>query len=76
VEPPSKIRRGAPGLYDSLVYHTSWTRLLIRFVSDPNICLFSRQARTARGHLALNAEINPDIEFLHSERLGGEQWDT
>jgi hypothetical protein len=51
-------------LYDSLVFHTSWTRLLLTFVFDPGICLFSRQARTERGRVALNAEVKPDIEFL------------
>jgi hypothetical protein len=30
----------------------------------PGICLFSRQARTERGRVALNAEVKPDIEFL------------
>jgi sphingolipid delta-4 desaturase len=59
-----EIRRGAPELYDSLVFHTSWTRLLLTFVFDPAICLFSRQARTERGRVALNAEVKPDIEFL------------
>jgi hypothetical protein len=37
---------------------------LVRFVFDPSICLFSRQARTERGRVALNAEVKPDIEFL------------
>ena len=38
--------------------------LLLKFVFDPGICLFSRQARTERGRVALNAEVKPDIEFL------------
>ncbi|HLK65352.1 MAG TPA: fatty acid desaturase [Bryobacteraceae bacterium] len=63
-----KIRSAAPELYDSLVYHTSWTKLLIKFVFDPGLCLFSRQARTERGHVALTAEVKPDIEFLEASQ--------
>ena len=57
-------------MYDSLVYHTSWTRLLLTFVFDSSICLFSRQARTERGRVALNAEVKPDIEFLEGYEAG------
>jgi sphingolipid delta-4 desaturase len=60
------IRRGAPEMYDSLAHHTSWTRLLLKFVFDPKICLYSRVARTERGRVALNAEVRPDIEFLEA----------
>ena len=52
------------------MYHTSWTRLLLRFVFDPGICLFSRQARTERGRVALNAEVKPDVEFLDGVEAG------
>lgn len=41
-----RIRRAAPELYDSLHYHTSWTRLLIRFIVDPTLGLHSRAVRT------------------------------
>jgi sphingolipid delta-4 desaturase len=64
------IRSGAPELYNSLVYHTSWTRLLFQFVFDPGISLYSRQTRTERGHVALNAEVKPDIEFLDGREAG------
>lgn len=63
-----EIRSGAPELYDSLVYHTSWTKLLLKFIFDPGICLFSRQTRTERGRVALNAEVKPDIDFLEESR--------
>jgi sphingolipid 4-desaturase/C4-monooxygenase len=42
------IRKRAPEMYDSLVHYSSWTRLLLRFVFDPGIGLFSRQTRTER----------------------------
>jgi len=47
------IRNGAPEMYESLVHHSSWTRLLLKFIFDPGICLFSRQVRTERGRQAL-----------------------
>ena len=59
-----EVRRGAPEMYDSLVHHNSWTKLLLRFVFDPAICLFSRTVRTERGRVALNAEFRPDVEVL------------
>jgi sphingolipid 4-desaturase/C4-monooxygenase len=42
------IRKRAPEMYDSLVHYSSWTSLLLRFIFDPDICLFSRQTRTER----------------------------
>jgi sphingolipid delta-4 desaturase len=63
-----EIRRGAPELYNSLAHHTSWSRLLLRFVFDPRLSLFSRLVRTDRGHVALNAEVKPDIEFLEGSQ--------
>lgn len=59
-----KIRSAAPEMYNSLVYHVSWTRLLIRFIFDPRIDLFSRTIRLERGNVALDAEVKPDIEFI------------
>jgi sphingolipid delta-4 desaturase len=64
-----QIRSGAPEMYDSLVSHTSWTRLLLKFVFDPSISLFSRQERTERGTVALDAEVKPDIEFLEGTEV-------
>ena len=46
------IRNAAPEMYDSLVHHSSWTRLLLKFIFDPGLCLFSRQSRTERGGAA------------------------
>ncbi len=60
------IRSGAPEMYNSLESHASWTRLLLRFIFDPSVCLFSRQCRTERGRVPLDAEVKPDIDFLES----------
>jgi sphingolipid 4-desaturase/C4-monooxygenase len=64
-----KIRSGAPEMYNSLVYHTSWTKLLLTFLFDSRISLFSRQERVERGSVALNAEVKPDIDFISSLKV-------
>jgi len=63
------VRQAAPELYDSLVFHTSWTKLLFRFLFDPKITLFSRQVRISRGGVALNAAVKPDVEFLEAAQI-------
>jgi len=40
-----RIRAAAPEWYTDLVAHTSWTRLLFRFLFDPEISLYSRMTR-------------------------------
>ena len=42
-----QLRASAPEFYDSLYSHRSWTGLLVRFVRDPNLSLFSRTIRSA-----------------------------
>jgi sphingolipid delta-4 desaturase len=44
-----RIREAAPEAYDGLVFHRSWSRLLLRFLGDPSITLFSREVREQRG---------------------------
>jgi sphingolipid delta-4 desaturase len=39
------IRKSAPEYYDNLVYHKSWTKLLFKFIFDPELSLFSRIER-------------------------------
>lgn len=43
------VRRAAPESYEALKHHMSWTRLLFRFLFDPEITLYSRMIRTNRG---------------------------
>ncbi len=40
-----RIRAIAREWYDGLAYHTSWTKLLVRFVLDPRFSLYSRVDR-------------------------------
>jgi sphingolipid delta-4 desaturase len=51
------VRRAAPEAYEELQHHTSWTRLLLRFLFDPRITLYSRMVRTNRGA----AEREPSV---------------
>ena len=51
-----KLRQLATEYYDTLFYHTSWTRVLFKFIFDPNMSLFSRYVR-------------PDNEKLHPKKL-------
>jgi len=44
-----KIKKFAGSHYDSLGHHNSYTRLLIRFLFDRNLSLYSRTARNNRG---------------------------
>ena len=44
-----RLRALAPEFYDTLRYHTSWTRLLFDFIFDPRYTLFSRVERIAAG---------------------------
>ena len=40
-----KLRAMAPEWYDTLYYHMSWPKLMLKFLSDPKIDLFSRVER-------------------------------
>ena len=39
------LRRLAPELYEPLHHHTSWSRLVLRFIFDPSLSLYSRVTR-------------------------------
>jgi sphingolipid 4-desaturase/C4-monooxygenase len=59
-----KIRAGAPTFYNTLSYHTSWTKLFFRFLFDKEISLFSRVIRNNRGKVKLTDESKPDVEVM------------
>lgn len=44
-----RLRDMAPEFYDTLYYHTSWTKLWIRFILDSDLDLHSRAVRDDRG---------------------------
>ncbi len=50
-----KIKATAPEYYSELKSHASWSRLLLQFVFDPSLTLFSRMVRERQGHSASRA---------------------
>lgn len=56
-----KIRETAPSFYNSLAYHTSWTKLFFRFLFDKEISLYSRIVRKNRGAVPLCDQSTPDL---------------
>ena len=43
------VRRSVPEVYGALHFHRSWTRLLLQFIFDRRLSLFSRTIRSERG---------------------------
>ncbi|MDB5209222.1 MAG: fatty acid desaturase [Sediminibacterium sp.] len=60
-----QIRKNAPDYYNTLSYHTSWTKLFFRFLFDREISLFSRIVRANRGKVALTDISTPDTDLTH-----------
>jgi sphingolipid delta-4 desaturase len=59
-----KLRAMAPEFYQHLKYHTSYTRLLLRFLFSQEISLFSRIVRKDRGNVPLSDNATPDLSLL------------
>ena len=57
------IRRAVPEVYDALSSHRSWTRLLVRFIFDRRLSLFSRTIRSERGLKAVPRAARPQPEI-------------
>jgi sphingolipid delta-4 desaturase len=64
-----QIRSQAPGFYNTLSYHTSWTKLFLRFLFDRELSLFSRVVRKNRGKVILTDQSKPDVELLKTESV-------
>ena len=62
-----RIRAIAPEVYDNLEYHTSWTRLLFRFLFDNKLSLWSRMLRQDRNGVPLSDEVTPDRDVIAAE---------
>jgi sphingolipid delta-4 desaturase len=61
-----QIRAIAPEYYNSLYSHYSWTKLLLRFLFDDRLSLFSRVVRTERNRVRLDDEVKPDVELVRA----------
>jgi sphingolipid delta-4 desaturase len=60
------VRRTAPEWYRGLEAYTSWTRLLVRFLRDPDLTLYSRLTRVERNGRTLDADPAPDLAPMAS----------
>lgn len=58
-----QITRIAAPWYTSLMFHTSLTKLLLRFLRDPSLTLTSRMVRQAQSGVLLTEEFQPDLEL-------------
>ncbi len=67
-----QLRRAAPPFYDNLYYHTSWTKLLFRFLFCQEITLFSRIVRKERGKVPISDGAIHDKELSEKMRPAGE----
>lgn len=56
-----KIRAIAPEYYDTLVYHESWTKLLLQWIFDKELSLFSRVLRKDRGGIKVSKSSEKDF---------------
>jgi len=56
-----KVREIAPEYYDTLYYHTSWTKLLLKFIFDKELSLFSRVIRDDRGGINVSSSSESDF---------------
>jgi sphingolipid delta-4 desaturase len=59
-----ELKKRAPGFYDSLLSHTSWTKLFFRFLFDKNISLYCRVLRDNRNKVNLTDASTPDADML------------
>ncbi|PKL83057.1 MAG: fatty acid desaturase [Ignavibacteriae bacterium HGW-Ignavibacteriae-3] len=48
-----QVKKAAPEFYDNLVFHKSWTKLILKFIFDPSLSLFSRMVRSNRNEAAV-----------------------
>jgi sphingolipid 4-desaturase/C4-monooxygenase len=60
-----QIKKEAPDFYETLIYHTSWARLFLRFLFDKEISLYSRLVRKNRGGVPLTDQSVPDATANH-----------
>ena len=56
-----KIREIAPEYYNTLHYHTSWSKLTWQFLTDGDLSLFSRTLRNDRGGLNVSGGDESDF---------------
>jgi sphingolipid delta-4 desaturase len=61
-----KVKQTAPEVYDGLASHSSWTRLLFKFLFDRDLTLYSRIVREERGGVKLDDRVQHDREAVQT----------
>ena len=56
-----EIRKIAPEFYNNLTYHMSWSGLVWKFLTDPNLSLFSRTIRDNKGGITVTPDSEEDF---------------
>lgn len=56
-----EIKAIAPEYYDNLVYHTLWSKLVWKFLTDPELSLFSRTIRDNKGGIQVTRDAETDF---------------
>ena len=56
-----ELKKQAPEFYDTLKYHTSWTKLFFRFLFDKNITLHNRILRDEKSKEKV---LNPEEQAI------------
>jgi sphingolipid 4-desaturase/C4-monooxygenase len=59
-----KLKKSAPEFYDTLLYHTSFFKLLFQFIFSQEIGLYSRIVRKERGKVSLSDTSKPDLDLV------------
>jgi sphingolipid delta-4 desaturase len=61
-----ELKRMASGHYDTLGYHTSYSRLLFQFLTSRDLSVYSRTARSNRGKTVASRNAAPVNSFSQS----------
>ena len=64
------LKKLAPAYYNSLLFHTSWTKLFFRFLFDKNISLYCRMVRDNRNKIKVSDGSTPDTDLLGMSSQG------
>ncbi|MEE8133673.1 MAG: fatty acid desaturase [Gemmatimonadales bacterium] len=68
-----KIKAKAPEVYGQLSAHQSWTKLLIRFLFDKKLSLWSRVVREERGKVGFENDVTPDRDLVDAPNPSSER---
>ena len=62
-----KVKQSVPEIYDKLSSHGSWAKLLLRFLADSKLSLYSRIVRSERGKVRFDEDVTPDADLIKAE---------